>query len=212
MLDLKGNVGENESEQVLDLKPVESGQSRKQRVIKTSEYVGWWRKRANYAVERVGLVRLVSPAAPWQPRILRSLSRPPRLHPCRLAVRWTPCPTWPRCTSTPSARLPLREQRCLGQTQQRGAVIHRRARDCLRAHAALRQMAHVKGPLRAVSTRVFHPLLRATARAHRNQAFCFLTALQIGVQSLCLDVVKHQAPHKLMCLTFPQGAPAESRI
>lgn len=141
-------MSENESEQVLDLKPVESGQSRKQRVIKTSECVGWWRKRASYEVERkVGLVRLVSPAAPWQPRILRSLSRPLRLPSCRLAVRWAPRSTWPRCTSTSSARLPLRERRCLGQTQQRtGAVIHRRARDCLRAHAALRQMAHVKGP------------------------------------------------------------------
>jgi hypothetical protein len=37
--------------------------------------------------------------------------------------------------------------------------------------------------LGAVLIQVFHPLLRATARTHRNQAFCFLTALQIGVQA-----------------------------
>lgn len=37
--------------------------------------------------------------------------------------------------------------------------------------------------LGAMPTRFFHPLLRATARSHRNQAFGFPTVMQIGVQA-----------------------------
>lgn len=156
------------------------------------------------------LVRLVPPVGPGN--LASSARFHVRLHPCRLAVRWALRPTWPRCTSTPSVRLPLRERRCLGQTQQQtGAVIRRRARDCLRTYAALRQMAHVNGPWGQCEIMPFEPLLRVAARTLIGTGFPAHCAAN-RCSSLCLDVGKHQAPHKLTCLTFPQGAPAESRI
>ena len=110
-----------------------------------------------------------------------------------------PRPTWPR-TLGPAAfegtALPWSYSQ-----QQRGAVIHRRARDCLRAPAALprsiRRMAHVKGLCEPPAVLFDEAALRTTLSAARaSQAASYFSIVfkeTLKPSSECGQAFRHGA-------------------